>query len=202
MSSDRNWMIGNVARLLRTYRFKGLVVRLAEEYFWWIVRSWPGFEGVFFRYLFLRCTTARLDGFCWISAGCTIVNAHKLSIGKNFAVNRNILIDAIGGIEIGDNCGIGPNSVIIAQEHTTLASGDYNAPENHRARPIVIGKDVFISANCFIKSGVTIGDGAVVGAGSTVLGDLKPGARVIGAPAMDLFRALRLAQSSTPRSHR
>jgi acetyltransferase-like isoleucine patch superfamily enzyme len=176
-------VIPNFRGLLASYSARQLFVRLAEEYLWWIIRSWPGFEGVALRYLFLRGTAKRVDGFCWISQGCTISNSYGLSIGKGFATARNVLIDAVGGIEIGDDTGIGPNTVILAQEHSMLTDEHYGKDRSYRKKPIRIGSGVWIGANCFIKAGVSIGDAAVVGACSNVIADVPSNGRVIGSPA-------------------
>jgi acetyltransferase-like isoleucine patch superfamily enzyme len=184
-------MLEGVRRILSAYRFQHLVVRLAEEYLWWILRSLPGFEGVFLRYLFLKCTARELKGFCWISQGCTIVNSFGLRIGRNFATNRNVLIDALGGIEIGDDTGIGPNCVLISQEHSMLRAGDYFSEGASKRRPITIGSGVWIGSNCFIKAGVTIGDAAVIAACTNVVADVAPKARVIGSPARSYIAAAR-----------
>lgn len=184
-------MLGAVKRVFSQYQPRQLLIRLAEEYLWWLIRSWPGFEGVALRYLFLKCTTRKLAGFCWISQGCSIVNSHGLRIGKNFATNRNILIDALGGIEIGDNVGLGPNVVMISQDHSMLSHEGYFGKENHFLRPIKIGDDAWIGANCFIKAGVTIGARAVVGACSNVVADVPENGRVIGSPARPYTDAMR-----------
>jgi acetyltransferase-like isoleucine patch superfamily enzyme len=181
----------SVRRILGSYRLKHLLVRAAEEYLWWLLRSLPGFEGLLLRYLFLKCTAEELRGFCWISQGCTIVNSYGLRIGKNFSTNRNVLIDAIGGIEFGDNTGVGPNSVLISQEHSMLASEDYFGDRAYKRRPIKIGSSVWIGSNCFIKAGVTIGDRAVIGACSNVITDVAANARVIGSPARPYVAATR-----------
>jgi acetyltransferase-like isoleucine patch superfamily enzyme len=184
-------VIPDSKRILSGYTVKQFLVRLAEEYLWWIIRSLPGYEGVWLRYLFLKCTTKRLAGFCWISQGCTISNSHGLSIGKNFATNRNVLIDAIGGIEIGDSSGIGPNCVLLSHEHSMLTKESYTHKQTYRRKPISIGSGVWISSNCFIKAGVTIGDNAVVGACSSVIADVPSNGRVIGSPARPYSDALR-----------
>jgi acetyltransferase-like isoleucine patch superfamily enzyme len=170
---------------------KQLLVRVAEEYLWWIIRSLPGYEGVVLRYLFLKCTTRRLAGFCWISQGCTVSNSYALSIGKNFATNRNVLIDAIGSIEIGDNTGIGPNCVLLSHEHSMMTKGNYASERAYKRKPIKIGSGVWISSNCFIKAGVTIGDNAVVGACSNVITDVPENGRVIGSPARPYAQVMR-----------
>jgi acetyltransferase-like isoleucine patch superfamily enzyme len=184
-------VIPNVRQILGGYTFKQLLIRAAEEYLWWIIRGWPGFEGVAARYLFLRCTTKRLDGFCWISPGCTITNSYGLSIGKNFAINRNVLIDAIGGIELGDDVGIGPNSILFSQEHSMLTDASYWDHSSYRRKAIRIGSGVWIGANCFIKAGITIGKAAVVGACSNVIADIPDNGRVIGSPARPYAGVMR-----------
>lgn len=184
-------MFANVWRMLRAYSPKALAVRIAEEYIWWLFRSWPGVSGLWLRYMFLKVTTRRLDGFCWITQGCSLVNTHELSIGTNLVVARNVLIDAVGGIEIGNRVGIGPNSVLLSHEHTMIGTADYASESSYRRRPIRVGSGVWIGANCFIKAGVTLGDDAVVGACSNVVGDVPPKGRVIGSPAIPWVQAMR-----------
>jgi acetyltransferase-like isoleucine patch superfamily enzyme len=199
-------MLSNIRRRLADYTVRQLMVRVAEEYLWWLIRSLPGFGGVWLRYLFLKICTKRLDGFCWISQGCHFVNTYNLSVGTGFAVNRNVLLDAVGGIEIGDRTGIGPNTVLIAQEHNMLTK-DYVSETAHRLRPIRLGSGVWIGSNCFVIAGVTIGDRAVVGACSAVLTDVPPDGRVVGSPARsytgamrDLLRERRVLAESRPRA--
>lgn len=184
------------------YSIKQLLVRMAEEYLWFVIRSWPGFEGIMLRYVFLKCTTRKLSGFCWISQGCTISNSYGLSLGKNFATNRNVLIDAIGGIEVGDNTGIGPNCILLSHEHSMMAKGNYASEAGYKRKPIKIGSGVWISSNCFIKAGVSIGDNAVVGACSNVITDVPENGRVIGSPARPYARVMRefLSQKESPES--
>jgi len=184
-------MLVDFKGILAGYTLRQFLVRVAEEYLWWIIRSWPGFEGVFMRHLFLKLTTKRLEGFCWIAQGCSIVNSYNLSIGKNFATSRNVMIDALGGIEIADECGIGPNSVILSHEHRMISPGGHFDPAARRRRPIMIGSRVWIGANCFIKAGISIGDDAIIGACSNVIADVPAKGRVIGSPARPYFDTIR-----------
>lgn len=181
----------DIKGVLARYGFRQLLVRLAEEYLWWIIRSWPGYEGATMRYLFLKITAKRLDGFCWIAQGCSIINSHSLSIGKGFVTSRNVLIDALGGIEIGDETGIGPNSVLLAREHRMVSQGGHFSPAAIRDNPIRIGSRVWIGANCFVKAGVVIGDEVVVGACSNVVADVPARSQVIGSPARPYFAVAR-----------
>jgi|RhiMethySRZTD1v2_1073278.scaffolds.fasta_scaffold00942_7 acetyltransferase-like isoleucine patch superfamily enzyme len=193
-SSDKNasnWMFGNAWRIFRQYTWRQLFGRAAEEYVWWIIRSWPGVSGLYLRYLFLKATTKKLDGFCWISQGCTFSNTYGLTIGTHFATNRNVLVDAIGGIEIGNHVGIGPNCVILSHEHRMVGAARYYEDGSYRRLPIRIESGVWIGANCFIKAGITIGEDAIIGACSNVVCDVPKAGRYIGTPAIPYVQAMR-----------
>lgn len=180
----------DVGGVLESYSWRQLLVRAAEEYLWWLIRSLPGLTGAFLRYRFLKLTTARLDGFCWIGPGCAIENSFGLSIGKGFNANRNVYIDGRGGVEIGDYTGVGANSVIMSVEHTMVSSNPMGR-EGIRLQRVKIGSHVWIGSNCFIKAGVSLGDRAVVAACSSVLLDVPERAWVIGSPARSYPRAMR-----------
>ncbi len=184
----------NIKQILSHYKAKQILVRLAEEYIWWIIKNLPGFEGAFLRYLFLKATAKKLTGFCWISQGCRISNSYGLSIGKNFTTNVNVLIDGIGGIEIGDNAGIGPNCVLISQGHNMLSKYGFiggDSYKNAKQNPIMIGSDVWIGANCFIKAGIALGDKVVVGACSNVVANVPAYTTVLGSPARPYPQVMR-----------
>ncbi|MCA9737462.1 MAG: acyltransferase [Gemmatimonadota bacterium] len=186
----------DVGRTLRSLSLKQLFVRVAEEYLWWMVRSLPGFSGVYLRYFFLKACAKRIDGFCWISRGCTFANAYNLELGKGVSFGRNVLLDALGGLSIGANSGVGPNAVILAQEHS-IVDRDPLGNSGHRTKPIVIGVNVFVGAATFLKAGITVGDNAVIAANSNVVMDVPEGGWVIGVPARpypQVMRELLLAQ--------
>ncbi len=56
------------------------------------------------------------------------------------------------------------------------------------ARPIYIGRNVWIGFDACVLPGVTIGDGAIVGARSVVIEDVKPYTVVAGNPARFIRR--------------
>jgi acetyltransferase-like isoleucine patch superfamily enzyme len=51
------------------------------------------------------------------------------------------------------------------------------------ARPVTIGRNVWVTSRCIILGGVTIGDDAVIGAGSVVTSDIPPNCLAAGNPA-------------------
>ncbi|MEZ4415756.1 MAG: acyltransferase [Gemmatimonadota bacterium] len=197
----------DVGRTLKSLSLKQLLVRIAEEYLWWMVRSLPGFSGVYLRYFFVKLCAERVEGFCWISRGCTFANTYNLTLGKQVSFGRNVLLDALGGLTIGTNSGVGPNAVILAQEHSVV-DRDPLGNSGHRSKPIVIGSNVFVGAATFLKAGITVGDDAVIAANSNVVMDVPKGGWVIGVPARpypQVMRELLLAQrkaagAAAPRS--
>jgi acetyltransferase-like isoleucine patch superfamily enzyme len=69
-------------------------------------------------------------------------------------------INGTGGLEIGSNVIIGPNTVIATTNHS---HNDHTKISNTKG--IRIGNDVWIGANCSIVAGAIIGDNVTIGAG-------------------------------------
>jgi acetyltransferase-like isoleucine patch superfamily enzyme len=61
-------------------------------------------------------------------------------------------------------------------------------PRGASARPIRIGRNVWIGFDCVVLPGVTIGDGSIVGARSVVAEDVPPFTIVAGNPARVIRR--------------
>ena len=61
--------------------------------------------------------------------------------------------------------------------------GRRRMPRGALAKPIHIGRNVWIGFDCVVLPGVTIGDGAIVGARSVVTEDVPPFTLVAGNPA-------------------
>lgn len=105
--------------------------------------------------------------------------------GKNIRLGEQVFLNAgcrfqdQGGIDIGDDCLIGHNTVIATLNHDLVPSrrGDL-IPAG-----VTIGRNVWIGANVTILPGVTIGDDAVIAAASVVTKDVPARALVVGSPA-------------------
>jgi maltose O-acetyltransferase len=63
------------------------------------------------------------------------------------------------------------------------------------AKPVTIGRNVWITSRVTILGGVTIGDGSVIGAGSVVTGSIPPGVFAAGVPAKPI-RSLKATDQS------
>lgn len=74
-----------------------------------------------------------------------------------------IYINGLNGIEFGDNVFIGPGVKIISANHDFK-----NYLKHTKAKPIIIGSNVWIGANAVILPEVNIADGCIIGAGSIV----------------------------------
>ena len=105
--------------------------------------------------------------------------------GKNTHVGSRVFINAgcqfqdQGGIWIGDDVLIGPQTVISTLNH--VLNPDDRA--SMWASPVQIGDKVWIGAHATILPGVTIGEGAIVGAGAVVTKNVPPRTIVGGVPA-------------------
>ena len=118
-------------------------------------------------------------GTALIEAHCRMSGDPKIIIGDNFYCNA--FCHFLGEITIGKNVMIGPKTILWGRDHgIALDVPIYR--QNHVKAPIVIGNDVWISANVTILKGIKISDGAVIGAGSVVVKDVPPNAIVVGNP--------------------
>lgn len=103
-----------------------------------------------------------------------------ISVGRNVFVNQNCTFYDLGGLDIADDVMIGPNVSIITSGHPI-------EPSRRRdfvvAKPIAIGRNVWIAAGATIIGGVTVGENSVVAAGSVVTRDVPPNTLVGGNPA-------------------
>ena len=105
--------------------------------------------------------------------------------GKNTHVGKRVFINAgcqfqdQGGIWIGDDVLLGPQTIIATLNHEQ----DPADRASMWPKPVRIGDKVWIGAHATILPGVTIGAGAIIGAGAVVTKDVPPRAVVAGVPA-------------------
>jgi maltose O-acetyltransferase len=99
----------------------------------------------------------------------------NLKVGKNVGLADTFIL-AYAPVSIGDNCSFSYRNMIITSTH------DLNDFSTVVAKPITIGKNVWITTNVIILPGVTIGDNTVIGAGSVVSKDIPSGVFAAGNP--------------------
>jgi len=125
-----------------------------------------------------------------------------LDVGEGTVLSRGVHVHATTRVTIGPWGAIGERTSFIDSDHT---AGEGPDPILHRplkVDPIVLGRNVAISANCVILRGTRIGDSAVVAAGAVVNGGEFPAAWLIGGLPARALRALEEAdgpREETPR---
>jgi len=109
----------------------------------------------------------------------------EIAIGDGVVISRGAHLVAFAGIRIGEGSMIGEYASIRDANHRAGTPSPLR-DAGHDARPIEIGREVWIGRGVTVLPGVRIGDRAVVGANAVVTRDVPAGARVAGVPARPL----------------
>ncbi len=106
---------------------------------------------------------------------------YNISIGTGAFLNFNCVVLDVCEVVIGEKTQIGPAVQLMAADHPRdEATRDAGL---EFAKPVRIGRNVWIGAGAIVLPGVSIGDGAIIGAGSIVTRDVPAGATAVGHPA-------------------
>ncbi len=107
--------------------------------------------------------------------------SNNIAIGARSHVQPGCVFEGAGRIEIGEECMIGPEVMLVTSHHEKLAEDRLE----HRADylPITIGPRCWLFARAMVLPGVTIGAGTVIAAGAVVASDCGPGGLYAGVPA-------------------
>ena len=130
----------------------------------------------------LRAAFLGLPEGCRIRERAKILAPEKLVLGKNVWIGEGAVLDAQGGLTIGDSSQIGLGVMIWSHSsHLQAIRG-----ETTTSRDSIVYKETRIGRNCFIggpsviAAGVTIGDGAMISPLTFVDRDVADGERVSG----------------------
>ena len=110
---------------------------------------------------------ARLLGLpegCRIRERAKILAPEKLTLGRNVWIGEGAMLDAQGGLSIGDYTQIGLNVMVWSHSSHKQArlSKTCVDKEGIEYKPTRIGKNCFIAGPSVIAAGVTIGDRVIV----------------------------------------
>lgn len=108
----------------------------------------------------------------------------RIELGDGIVMSRGVHVVAYAGVTIGEGTMIGEYASIRDANHRRDGADLRHA--GHDARPITIGRQVWIGRGAIVLPGVSIGDSAVIGANAVVSRDVPAGAVVGGVPARDL----------------
>lgn len=109
-----------------------------------------------------------------------------ISVGARTSIGLNNFIHGGGGVEIGENCLLGPSVSIFSENHIFEDPSRPVRDQGELRARVVIEDDVWIGSGATVLAGVTVGTGAVVAAGAVVTADVEPYSIVGGVPARSL----------------
>jgi acetyltransferase-like isoleucine patch superfamily enzyme len=122
------------------------------------------------------------DG-CRIRERAKILCPEKLKMGRNVWIGEGAVLDAQGGLTIGDNTQIGLNVMVWSHtSHKQALEGKTGSPtkEGINYKETRIGNNCFIAGPSVIGPGVTIGDRVIIAPLTFVDRDVPDGEVVSG----------------------
>jgi maltose O-acetyltransferase len=144
----------------------------------------PGKFGQEIRWYFYRKYFGRTGGKPVIHQDVRIRNIQNLYLGKNVRIGESNVIQAAGGVELGNNVLLGPGVKIWTANHKFDDPTKPISEQGYEYKKVVIGDDVWIGANAFIMPGANIGNGVIISAGAVVGGKAIPPNKILaGNPA-------------------
>ena len=113
----------------------------------------------------------------------------RIILGDGVILGGTIIV-ARKSVEIGDGTGVGANVVIADSDFHVVWPPErrFDLAPIEEAKPVKIGRRVWIGYGAIILKGVTIGDNAVIGAGSVVTRDVPANTLAAGSPARPIRR--------------
>jgi acetyltransferase-like isoleucine patch superfamily enzyme len=129
---------------------------------------------------------------CWLWPLDEDFEGVRIKIGDGNYFNRNLMIDACGFVEIGNENMFGPDVYITDSNHTSEKGISPKQLPMQRGK-VKIGNLCWIGAKAVILKNVELGDGCVVGAGAVVTKSFPAGSIVGGVPAKLLERSAEAA---------
>ncbi len=157
-----------------------------EEFWFWyeaLLSIFPGRIGYKIRQIGFIPFAKRMSFSVEIREGCHVWNIKNLFIGNNTRIGRGSIINASGGVEIGDNVRIGPRLFISSSDHNFSDKSISIKNQGNTREKVSIGSNTWIGANVSIMKGVTVGKNVVIAAGAVVTKNVMDGIVVAGIPA-------------------
>lgn len=124
------------------------------------------------------------DG-CWLWPENSDHNGARIRIGDRNYFNRDVMIDACGYVEIGNDNMFGPG-IYIADSNHRFGLGLLPREQPMQIGQVKIGNGCWIGAKAVILKDVQLGDHCVVGAGAVVTKSFPAGSVIAGVPAKQL----------------
>lgn len=111
-------------------------------------------------------------------------NSGYIRTGDNCEIGPYSVLWGAGGITLGNNVHLGAHVHITAHESLVPKQGDdVFKPLDFKFLPVVIEDHVLVSSGAIVIPGVRIGHHTQIGAGSVVTTDIPPYSIAVGSPA-------------------
>lgn len=136
------------------------------------------FPSLHIRRVYFRMFMEHLGKDCYIAKGVDVRQPMGVSIGDRVIINKRVVLDGRGGLEIKNDVDIAQDTFIWSQDH------DMNHPDHksHIAK-VVVEDHVWIASRATILPGVHLKRGSVVASGAVVTKDVEELTVVGGVPA-------------------
>lgn len=128
------------------------------------------------------CDNFELGDYGKIHKFSTIHGYSKCTIGHNLWMGQFCIVDSIGGVSIGNNCGIGANSQLWShiKYGDTLEGCKFNS-----SKSMNVGNDVWFVGHCIV-SPINAEDRSMALVGSVIVKDMKYNEIYSGVPAKSI----------------
>ena len=93
-----------------------------------------------------------------------IIAPRKLSIGRNTKILNKVILDARGGLDIGEDTQVGFESIVLTSSHRFADTRRPIIEQGMVRESVSIGSDVWLGVRVIVLPGVRIGDHVIVGA--------------------------------------
>lgn len=123
-----------------------------------------------------------LNKKCTVEGPLFVERFDQLTVGCEAFLNTGTVILNGAMVSIGDRTLVGPGVQFCTTYHHSDPDRRASDPSAY-AKPITVGKNVWIGARAVLLPGVTVGDDALIAAGSVVSRDVASGSVVAGIPA-------------------
>ena len=163
--------------------FFSFLPRPVGLFFWSLTRPFSGIFSVFIRYVLFSSKAGSAGKNIYFGSSVVMKNTPRCKFGSNVSVHDFCYIDAIGGLNIGNNVSIAHACSIITFNHSW---SDRNAPIKYNQvnlADVFIDDDVWVGCGVRIMPGVKIGKRSIIAAGAVVTSDVPSGVIVAGVPA-------------------
>lgn len=123
--------------------------------------------------------------------GVHLKSGSRLVVGDRCVLGRDTSVHAAAGVSIGDDTGLAERVSVVDSEHLFDGAGGAFLQNPIDARPIDIGRGVFVGTNGVVLKGSTMADGSVLAANGVLVGAAVPAGHLAGGAPARVLKDLR-----------